>query len=111
MGHHGGSAHAIADQVAGVGAGSASSAKPLVDDPLQLGRQPEPAVALGKVDPRQTGVELVAEELNALGGLGVMLRKQLVEFGLDKGFLSGWPSSRRPDSRRPDSRRPDSRRL
>ena len=63
------------------GARSAGFAESPVDLALHAGPQPEPAVALGEVHPRQAGVVLRASELECRHGLRVVRGEQLVDPG------------------------------
>ena len=59
--------------------GPAGGGDAFVDRPLQPGRQSEPAVALREVHPRQTAVELVAEELTRRCRRRRVLLEQVVD--------------------------------
>jgi hypothetical protein len=80
--------HPVTDRVAVVRDRRTGGGEPLVDRLLQLRGLAETAVALGEVDPRETLVELRAQEGRGVGGLRIEVGEELLDL-LDDELLVG----------------------
>jgi hypothetical protein len=86
---HGRATHAVTDRVANGAERTAGSGNAIVDTPLKSRVESEPAAALVEVDPRQTGVELLAEERRRVGLSRRVGGQQLVDQGIDERLVVG----------------------